>query len=968
VATAQLRALQIPSDEHFRAFRPLLDGDYNTAGKFFAAAPRLKAPGQVWIDSVAYHTMIGECHYHMGNLSAALEQYTAALTAFAANSEWLLRIEFPASLQPDNRAIRKPPTWGPGQRTIRVARVPDSLGSRQGQSDAQNLRALREGGVLMQERIVRINVREMVRCTALAIRRRAEIMGPTSRHDPLFNQIITALSARPAPPRHWAQAWVSAQLGLAYAAAGRKEEAVTELKNSLLAGGMDHMLTSTSLLELGKLAFKAEEYQAAATYFLESSLSAAMLANQDFTQYDIIGEALRWGMITHVVTGQKGMYPPLLPASVWGRREPRSMLAWILLSAAENQMALGNAKEANAFLEKASREMARREIRNGNAGARRQFITAQVLIHQGDLNRSNAALATALAFQKNGASKWLMQIALADGLYTKGGISTLQAGRLFEEVLRDPTANDWAVDPLECLSVLTKPHPEPFEHWFLMTLERKEQEKALRISDRLRCHRFYSSLGLGGRLLNLRWILEANPESLPQSAKLARQDFLARYPVYAELSQQDEKLQGELRSLPLAPEQTEDQRKQESLVAELEKIAAAKEQLLNRIALSREASEFVFPPQTDPTEVQQRLSPRQQVLSFVSTRNYTFAFMLSDNKYSAWKIESPSQVRSQLVKMLRDMGHYDRNQPVSSKELANKTWKQSAASILNALTGNAPPDAWDGIEELIVVPDGPLWYVPFEALQVGEGDQLEPLIAKVRIRYVPTVSLAVPDARPRLRVARTGVVAGRLFPRDDDDVAQNALADLKSDDASIAGLSKPIPPFSGYSTQIDRLIVLTDLDNDSTGPYDWSPLQIDKGKAGSTLAAWISLPWGGPDQVVMPGFHTAAENALKRGGAGYEVFLQVCGLMATGSRTLLLSRWRDGGQTSFDLVREFVRELPHRSASDSWQRSIRLAITRELDPSTEPRVRMQANEATLTADHPFFWAAYMLIDTGAEPK
>ena len=332
VATAQLRSLQIPSDEHFRAFRPFLDGDYNTAGKVFNAAPRLTAPGQVWIDSVAYHTMIGECHYHMGNLKLALEQYTAALTAFAANSDWLVRIEFPASLSPDSRAVRKPPTWGPGQRPIRPARIPDSIGSRQGQSDAQNLRALREGGVVMQEKIVRVNVKEIVRCTALAIRRRAEIMGPTSRHDPLLTQVISTLSARPAPPRHWAQAWISAQLGLAYSAAGRKEEAVAELNKSLLAGGMDHMLTSTSLLELGKLAFESQEYQAAATYFLESSLSAAVLANQDPTQYDIIAEALRWGMITHVVTGQKGIYPPLLPASVWARREPRSMQTWILLN------------------------------------------------------------------------------------------------------------------------------------------------------------------------------------------------------------------------------------------------------------------------------------------------------------------------------------------------------------------------------------------------------------------------------------------------------------------------------------------------------------------------------------------------------------------------------------------------------------------------------------------------------------
>ena len=49
---------------------------------------------------------------------------------------------------------------------------------------------------------------------------------------------------------------------------------------------------------------------------------------------------------------------------------------------------------------------------------------------------------------------------------------------------------------------------------------------------------------------------------------------------------------------------------------------------------------------------------------------------------------------------------------------------------------------------------------------------------------------------------------------------------------------------------------------------------------------------------MLPGFHTAAEDALKRMNRvlpGNDMFLAVCGLMANGSRTLLLSRWRTGG-------------------------------------------------------------------------
>ncbi len=61
--------------------------------------------------------------------------------------------------------------------------------------------------------------------------------------------------------------------------------------------------------------------------------------------------------------------------------------------------------------------------------------------------------------------------------------------------------------------------------------------------------------------------------------------------------------------------------------------------------------------------------------------------------------------------------------------------------------------------------------------------------------------------------------------------------------------------------------------------------------------------------------------------------------MANGARTLLLSRWRTGGQTSFDLVREFVQELPDGPASDAWQRAVLLAMDSQVSFSGEPRIK-----------------------------
>jgi len=60
--------------------------------------------------------------------------------------------------------------------------------------------------------------------------------------------------------------------------------------------------------------------------------------------------------------------------------------------------------------------------------------------------------------------------------------------------------------------------------------------------------------------------------------------------------------------------------------------------------------------------------------------------------------------------------------------------------------------------------------------------------------------------------------------------------------------------------------------------------------------------------------------------------------MANGARTVLVSRWRTGGQTSFDLVREFLQELPNSSASDAWQRAVQLTMDANVNLSAEPRI------------------------------
>ena len=83
---------------------------------------------------------------------------------------------------------------------------------------------------------------------------------------------------------------------------------------------------------------------------------------------------------------------------------------------------------------------------------------------------------------------------------------------------------------------------------------------------------------------------------------------------------------------------------------------------------------------------------------------------------------------------------------------------------------------------------------------------------------------------------------------------------------------------------------------------------------------------------------------------------------------MLLSRWRTGGETSYELIRQFVQELPYASADDAWQRSVQLQMDTPLDVTQEPRTcAVSGGNDTLTAKNPFFWSGYMLVNTGWSP-
>jgi hypothetical protein len=210
----------------------------------------------------------------------------------------------------------------------------------------------------------------------------------------------------------------------------------------------------------------------------------------------------------------------------------------------------------------------------------------------------------------------------------------------------------------------------------------------------------------------------------------------------------------------------------------------------------------------------------------------------------------------------------------------------------------------------------------------------------------------------------------------DDNAAAERMNELTGVVAGATLLEKSLPqPPNLLAPLLDELIVFDDL-SDSEKWYSWAPLPNVKSTNENAVGAWFGLPFGGPEQIIATGARTEAETGLKstRRTArramrpGSEVFHTLCQWMAGGARVVLITRWRTGGRTNFDLVREFAQELSQVPAAEAWQRACLLAREAPIDPAHEPRLkRSDETGDTPPADHPFFWAGYLLVDTGPRP-
>jgi len=947
----------LPKAAYYQTFRQhYYSGDLARANREFQQGYRTayQFGDQRFLDSVCYLTMIGECNYHVGNYADALANYEQALKLYLSfnNGAWQSRIQPPDTLPVDAGAfMRSQVNWGTPTRTASIPRMPSTFMVMFGRVDAPLV--FQTGGAWDPARLRSVDVTEIMRCTALAMHRRRHLLGPMNKLDPLSRQLLNGMTIANAGNGSIMGAYNGVLLGIALASMERYDDAARMLTRSLqINGQFDHELTPVALTELTRLAMSSGSKTAATTLALEASYSAGV-----YKQYDLVNEALSLGTINHLMT-LKTPYPPLPNAIAWANRDKVRLTQMSLIQRlAECHAEAGNTNAARETIAAANTANRSRNTLGATvANARLKYTSAVAGFTDGNFAAGLSDLSAALTQYQNG-SLWLYRLRLASDLVANGAVSELEADKLYGSLLHDPTDAEWKFDPIEPMSFLATDHVTAMENWFDILIRRRQYERALQVAELIRRHRFYSTMPLGGRLMAFRHALNAETKALDPATAKQRENFLNRNGRYQELLTGSLEIQKQLIKLPLKPDaDSEEARKRRQLLGQLSQVSSAQEALMASYALSREPSNLAFPPQM-PLESFKRLIPKGTLtLSTLNTASGYHLFFVSRERVRYVKLGSTKGLNRAVTKLLRDIGAIG-GSATEGKTLTSEAWKQTATELKRGIFADIPDESFANIVELVVIPDGMLWYMPFEALPLQIDGQEQFLVDLCPIRYAPTMYLSV-EAPGGAKLKRNSVAVGKLHQRGELETTIAAVDELKKKFPDLDSFEKQTTP-SGLSAWLtDHLMVWSQSAIPANG-FDFQPIPFDVSDHAS-IRAWMALPWYGPEFLSMPGLRSFGRG---RKANGSEMFVMSVTLLASGSRTIMLPRWPTGGAISLGLSRLYAEHL---SDNQNGARALRKAMieSRDLDfdIEKEPQIKKEKEPGDISASHPFFWSSFFVID------
>jgi len=939
-----------PSRDYYLALDIYRTGDLENAIRAFDSAMRRtrKDINGQWLDAIPVYAMQAECQWHLGNLEAVRANVDAALELAVRYRGWLGSVDWqgavragattspPAGLWPEATAIKRLPTSN---------RVQFLSGERLTEA------TIARGGVIEELNVKVMDVIEVMRGIAIASYRRRVLLGPLAQNDPLGLAVVDATKYPADLQLPFGKTLIGSMRSAEHYGAFNDQRTLTETNKTTFFDGGVHPISPVALL--------AQASASAGTDNPSSVLPIAVsLANvaAALDQPEWIGEAMQLAAGCASKSEAARVRVQAETAATSMLRRSRLATLHCLIAAADAAVTAGDLNSAEGLMGQAISLASRRSMIQPRLNAYGAYVAARLAAAKGQ----SFALSGASDVDK--ALNDVQQFALARRFRNRplissprlyqlsrvlGAVGKSLGARTSEQWLAyfgdDPPQEVWRRDPVDALAMLMADRTMVYETRLQLAAARGDQGEVLMLADDVLRHRFMKHLQLHGRVAQVR--------------TLAWQDDQHLAPQHLAFRNQAGQTMGQLRQAALTPVADS----AEALLAQ----AAKLESMASQIALDRGVIPEVIPPPLGQSSSEASLPPRTALLTFIAVNAKLFGILAQEGVVTTWEIKAAARLPAEIGRLLQSIGV---GKARGDRLPKDDRWREDALSLRRRMWPDENLVTSAKIDRLIVVPDGALWYLPFELLP--GGDEGSPLLGdQIEVRYAATPGLAVRPTSLMATHAKVGIVSDKLFsPRDPEANRMLTVSLAEALDAPVMLPDGNDRPASLLGESISHLLVAVPRAANTAAPLATGLAAYDDKTPQGSLAAWMRFPAAVPRSVLLPGFRTPIDGG--RMGTGEELFLLICGLQTAGVRDALISRWAVGGEATQIAMKELVQELPHIGMASSWQRAKVVLRKSELDPLAQPLLTKsdQARE-NLNGDSPLFWAGYLVVSPlGEDPK
>jgi hypothetical protein len=926
---------QYPSPQYYLALEIYRSGDLGEA--IVAMEDALRSGRRDirgrWIDSIPALAMMAECHWQLGNIPAAKEYIDQVFQIAITNRGWLGRVDWQSAVQPGVQLSPPSYLWAEAAAVRRVP-VSDKVMFRAGQPLSEAV--LRRGGEIQEQTVRTMDIVEIARGLAIASYRRRILLGPLSGQDPLGSELLEAIKYPADLQLPLGKTLIGSMRTTAHFSSLDDKQTIEVASQNAMFSGAAHPLSAITLLAQLSAMAGAETTDSVAPLALSTANIAAALKQPEF-----LGEAMQ--LAAGCCNAQQASAVRQAATTVAGAMLRESPLASLhcLIAGADASITAGDLESAATLLAQAQSLGSRRDVTLPRMNAYGAWVSARLAAARG----SSAGIAQSTDFDK--AILQMTGFALNHRVRAQSLVSMPRVfqmalirqsiganfgGNTGDQLLRaysaDPPIDVWRRDPVDALAGVLIDRSAAYLARVQLAGSVGEADPLLVAGDAMLAARFQQRLPLGGRIAQVR-ALAGTDDSLLDPAVVELRNKLGR-----DMS--------ELRAAALAggvdPAQND----------ALEAKACA-------IAVSRVALPRISPPVLDEKLPVAKLPARTGLLTFINAGNQLYAAFAADGKVSTWTIAGANRLPNEVAQLLREIGV---GKARGNRLPENDSWREAASKLRSRLIPDDQQLSAERFDELIVVPDGPLWYLPFEILPVS--DSQSPLLGdQLAVRYAPTPGLAIKTTALPADNPTIGLSAELFFaPRDPEqnETMIKSLLDVIGQPVRLP--QTPMIPTSLLEANVGHLVIAATRSSEKDTLLT-SIATYDRDSPYGTLAAWMRFPLQVPRSVVLFGMRTPVDQGQM--GSGEEIFMTLCALHVSGVRSVLLSRWAVGGESSAIALRELVQELPFAGLNSSWARARSVLRQSELNPESEPLlIKSEHARQGLTGDQPLFWAGYLL--------